>query len=112
MSTAAPAIGVLACASCSAAHLEAPNGRCPSCGSGDLAPIAVEGTGRVASATTVRLAPPGVAVPYVIAYADFEPGARLLGRCDSPLRIGDTVTLVPADDPVERFRFIPEEARP
>ena len=112
MTATAPAIEMFACASCSAVHLEVLNGRCPSCGSADLAPVAVEGTGRVASATTVRLAPPGVDVPYVIAYADFEPGARLLGRSESPLDIGDAVRLVRVDDPVERFRFIPDEVRP
>ena len=109
MSTQTAVLEVLACAVCSAAHLDAPSRRCPSCGSTDLVTAALAETGTVVSTTTVRLAPPGVEVPYVLAYADFAPGARLIARSESPLRIGDVVRLREVDDQVERFRFVSEE---
>ena len=110
MSTQTDVLEVLACTTCSAAHLEAPSGRCPSCGASDLTTAVLAETGTVVSTTTVRLAPPGVEVPYVLAYADFAPGARLIARSEAPLRIGDAVRLREVDDEVERFRFVPEEA--
>lgn len=109
MSTQIAALDVLKCSNCSAAHLEAPSGRCPSCGASVLTTAVLAETGTVVSTTTVRLAPPGVEVPYVLAYADFAPGARLIARSEAPLRIGDAVRLRGMADQVERFRFVPEE---
>jgi uncharacterized OB-fold protein len=65
----------------------------------------VAGEGTVVASTTVRLAPPGVEVPYTIAYADFDGGIRLLGRVDAAVAAGEHVRLDAFDDEVERFRF-------
>lgn len=105
------AITVQACASCGEAYLDAPSARCLACGSGVLSVVEITTAGRVVASTTIRLAPPGVEVPYTLAYADFEPGARLLARADGEVEQGDEVRLEPVDDPVERFRYAREESR-
>ncbi len=93
------------CGSCGAAFLATPADRCPACGSAALAPRTVSGEGVVAAATTVRLAPPGVDVPYTLAYADFPSSIRLLARVDAAVSAGDVVRLEPVDDELEGFRF-------
>lgn len=62
----------------------------------------------MASVTTIRLAPPGVEVPYTLAYTDFDPGFRLIARLEGEANIGDTVKLIAVDDETERYRFITE----
>lgn len=104
--TTVDVVKVQSCAACGSAFLEAPANRCAACGSPDLARRDVRGEGIVAAATTVRLAPPGVEVPYTIAYADFDGGVRLLGRVDTVVGAGDAVRLHTVDDLIERFRFV------
>ncbi len=60
--------------------------------------------GTVVSSTVVRVAPPGVEVPYTVAYADFEPGARLFARVRGDAPIGAAVRLAAAPEP-EYYTF-------
>lgn len=104
-------VSVQSCATCGESYLDAPAGRCRGCGAETLTEVEIAPTGVVVASTTVRLAPPGVEVPYTLAYADFEPGARLLARVDGPIRTGDRVRSTIVDNAVERFRIEQEAGR-
>lgn len=92
---------------------------CPRCGSEEPqkeGPLSTEGV--IHSFTIVRQAPPGVEVPYVLAYVDLPEEVRLLSRveADDPetIDIGTTVRLVEraagvTDDGVELvgYQFTP-----
>ncbi|MBJ7594303.1 MAG: Zn-ribbon domain-containing OB-fold protein [Candidatus Dormibacteraeota bacterium] len=52
---------------------------CPACGRGDgLDEVELSTRGTVYSFTVVRQAPPGVAVPYVLAYVDLREQVRVM----------------------------------
>lgn len=114
MSAALAVLEARSCPRCANATVDATPVRCPFCGAAELQPVVVSAVGVVQSATTIRLAPPGVDVPYTVAYADFEPHVRLFARVatsvETPVTIGDTVRIELLEDPVERFRFVPEGA--
>lgn len=95
------------CRKCGATSVAPVGGRCPWCGSDSLESVTLSPTGLVDSVTTVRLAPPGVEIPYTLAYADFAPNAKLIARVSEEVVIGATVAIEPADSPAELFRFVP-----
>jgi uncharacterized OB-fold protein len=101
------------CAGCTAAFLpsEGPD-HCPYCGCTRLGDVTLAETGEVVSSTVVRVAPPGVEVPYTLAYADFAPGARLFARLrGTAAPIGAKVRLTAAPEP-DHYIFEPEEQQP
>jgi uncharacterized OB-fold protein len=89
------------CVGCAAAFpLSDSPDRCPYCGDMRLDEVVLATTGEVVTSTVVRVAPPGMEVPYTVAYADFAPGARLFARVrGGSAPIGTTVRLVPAPGP-------------
>jgi uncharacterized OB-fold protein len=89
------------CGGCGAAYplSEGPD-RCPHCGGQRLSEVSLAATGKVVTSTVVRVAPPGTEVPYTLAYADFEPGARLFARVRGVgAPIGAKVRLAAAPEP-------------
>lgn len=94
------------CRSCGTSWAGDDQPRCRYCGSADLAPVDLSDTGEVVSVTSVRLAPPGTRVPYRLAYADFQPHARLLARAPDGVSIGDVVAIEPVEVEGELFRFV------
>ncbi|MDD7965393.1 Zn-ribbon domain-containing OB-fold protein [Actinomycetospora lemnae] len=76
--------------------------RCPSCGSA-VEPAHFGPRGTVWSSTVVRIAVPGHAPPYSLAYVDLDDGPRVLahvpGRnADEPTPIGSTARLIGVSD--------------
>lgn len=71
---------------------------CPACwNTGGLGAEPVAGPGTVYAFAVVRVAEPGLPVPYRIGYADFPGGLRVCGRFTGPdLGIGDDVEVVTA----------------
>lgn len=98
------------CGGCGAAFpLSESPGRCPYCGDQRLSEVTLAATGEVVTSTVVRVAPPGTEVPYTLAYADFEPGARLFARVRGEnVPIGTKVRLVAAPEP-DCYTFEPED---
>jgi uncharacterized OB-fold protein len=106
----APVSAARRCTGCTAAFplSESPD-RCPYCGGTRLDEVTLAETGVVVSGTVVRVAPPGVDVPYTLAYADFAPGARLFARVrGTTAPIGAKVRLAAAPEP-DLYIFEPEE---
>lgn len=109
----APVSAARRCAGCTAAFplSEGPD-RCPYCGGTALDDVTLAETGEVVSSTVVRIAPPGAEVPYIVAYADFAPGARLFARVrGTAAPIGAKVRLAAAPEP-DLYIFEPEEQQP
>jgi uncharacterized OB-fold protein len=85
--------------------LDEPCGRC----SRQLIALDLGRPGVLYTRTTVYRAPPGVEVPFCLAYGDFDPDLRLLAHLpvDSELRPGDPVAMVRDADNI--FRFVEVE---
>lgn len=71
-----------------------PKRACPACGSRELAPRELPTTGTVDSETTIAV-PPAGHDPGTVAVVDLGP-ARLLGRIDGTVEIGDRVVFAGA----------------
>ena len=58
---------------------------CPHCRATDgITGVVLSPQGRVHSFTVVRQAPPGVEVPYVLAYVDLDDGVRVMAQVAAP----------------------------
>lgn len=79
----------LRCQSCG--HVTAtPKRACIACGDRDLTPYELPQQGDVHSETTITVPPEGVEGPYQVALVQLG-DARLLGRIEGRVEIGDTV---------------------
>lgn len=74
-----------------------PQPTCPRCAGATMTSFAASGVGRVYSAITSHLAPPGFSPPYVLAVIELDEGPRLL----SLIRGIDPDEDVALDTPVE-----------
>ena len=82
---------------------------CRDCGA-ETAFVAEGAAGTVYTWTTVQRGMPGVAVPYTLAYADFEDGLRLFARVNGSVAVGDSVTITTDGSP-DVFRFVAAQGR-
>lgn len=80
----------------------APKAACASCGSRSLQVVELPTTGEVHSETTIEVAPAGFEAPYTIVIVSVG-NARVLGRTDEDVSIGDTVELC---DALEAENFV------
>ncbi|TGD89117.1 hypothetical protein BayCH28_07050 [Mycolicibacterium sp. CH28] len=97
--------GVSVCERCGTADVD--QQCCLACGA-ETRFVAEGAAGTVYSWTTVHRGMPGVAVPYTLAYADFDDGLRLFARVDSVVAVGDAVR-VTADGTADVFHFAATE---
>lgn len=100
----------LTCSRCNGCgEVACPPASCALCGL-ETDKVEIETEGTLYSYTVVHRAPPGVAVPYAIGYADFVPGLRLFALVTpiDELTPGATVRLVPDCDVGYRFELIQE----
>ncbi|MGW4204876.1 Zn-ribbon domain-containing OB-fold protein [Streptomyces sp. NPDC004726] len=105
------------CRACQATAFP-PRDACPSCGDATEERTALSRAGEIYSYTVVRQAPPGLPVPYVLAYVDLPgDGVRVMSRLEGfdpdAVRIGAAVRLgtrpADGDDASLMFAFLPEE---
>jgi len=82
---------------------------CPGCRAPEgIQPVELDNEGRVHSFTVVRQAPPGVEVPYILAWVDLPADdVRLLARVEGDVELDMPVSLAltPFDDELVGFCF-------
>jgi uncharacterized OB-fold protein len=69
----------LQCPSCNA-YTVPPRAACQGCGSFDLDPVQLKGSGSIVTFTVVRVSPEGLKAPYIVVMVELDEGPWLMGK--------------------------------